>query len=116
MSRYGARNRAGGDPLTIECYAEFVPKAFGNSFYGVPVESARLLVNDDLVGRYKKTSPWSSFGTILGFNEATGISLLSADQQGVDIFSIDGRRLDKPQRGVNIIKTKQGAIRKMMWK
>jgi hypothetical protein len=115
---YGMRNRAGEEPLTIECYAESVPEAFGNSFDGAPIKSAILKVNDDLVKSYKTTSPWNSFGTIIGFNEAkeTGIGCVMADESGAMIFSIDGRRLDKPQKGMNIIWKSQGEMRKVMVK
>ena len=109
------RSRASAEPLTIECYAESVPLADSDSFDGTDTESAILKVNDGLVNNYKTISPWNRFGTILGFNDLSTISPVYANEEGTAIFSIDGRRLERLKKGMNIIRTNQGA-RKMMVK
>jgi len=102
------RTRADQEPLTIRSLASTVPSADADCFDGTDVESARLLVDDALVNEYKTTLPWSSFGTILGFHEATGISPVTSEQWKTAIFSIDGRIIDKPTKGISIIRTGQG--------
>lgn len=104
-----ARRRAASEPLVIECEAEYVPDADSDAFYGVDTQSAILKVNDELVNFYKTTSPWSSFSNIYGFSDTSSINDVFVNEEGAAIFSIDGRRLDTPQKGLNIIRTDKGA-------
>jgi hypothetical protein len=47
----------------------------------------------------------------------TGIDQLVSDSaDGAMIFTIDGKRIDKLQKGLNIIKTSDGEIRKKIVK
>lgn len=105
------RKRASGSPLVVECHAESLPDASLNSFEDTPIESAVLMVKDDLVYMYKAIAPWYRFGTIIGFDEATGISSVYNNGKA-DIFSIDGRKIDSPKKGINIIRT-DGRTRKV---
>ena len=116
IGKSNARNRAASEPLVIECEADYIPGAETDCFDGTPVESAILKVNDDLVSQYKSTSPWNRFGTIIGFNEAkeAGISSVIADEPGTMLFSTDGRRLNKPENGMNIIRTSTGTKKVMI--
>ena len=51
-----------------------------------------------------------------GLGETTSISGVTADPTTTAIYSIDGRRFDSPQRGINIIRTADGATRKVLLK
>ena len=115
IGKAAARTRADAEPLTIECYAESVPQADSDCFEGVDVASAVLRVNDELTGVYKTTSPWNQFGSILGFNEAASVGSIFADEEGAEIYSIDGKRIDKVKKGMNIIRTREG-VRKVVVK
>lgn len=110
-----ARNRASSDPLIIECHAASIPEAQNDSFEGIDMENAILKVNDDLVDAYKNLYPWSQFTNIVGFNAPTGINSVYSEKNGDSIFSIDGRKIDNPKKGMNIIRTSQGT-RKVMVK
>ena len=46
----------------------------------------------------------------------TGIAEIMADQNVVGIYSIDGKRLSRPQRGLNIIRMKDGTVKRVMVK
>ena len=105
---------AGEDGLKVSCTAEAVPTADSDVFENTYVTNATLVVNDDLVNSYKTTSPWSQFGNIVGFNEASGIGLILSDQQGAVIYSIDGLRLDSAKKGLNVIRTEQGEVKKIV--
>jgi hypothetical protein len=109
IGKAAAYTRADAESLTIECYAESVPQADYDCFDGVDVASAIVRVNDNLTKDYKTTSPWNQFGTILGFNETVAVIPIFADEEGAVIFSIDGRRIDKPQKGMNIIRSSKSA-------
>ena len=103
-----ARKRASSEPLVIECHAESVPDVQNDSFEGIDMENVILKVDDDLVVAYKNLYPWSQFTNIVGFNAPTGIHSIYSEKNGDSIFSIDGRMIDKPQKGMNIIRTSQG--------
>ena len=109
-----SRKRASSELLVIECHAESVPDAQYDSFEGIDMQNVIMKVNDDLVDSYKKVYPWNQFTNIVGFNESTGINSIYSEN-GSSIFSIDGRKIDKPQKGMNIIRTSQGT-RKVMVK
>ena len=53
--------------------------------------------------------------TIYG-SVATGIESISADNESVAIFSIEGKQLSKYQKGLNIVKYPNGQIRKVVVK
>ena len=104
----------GDDGLKISCYALSVPTTAADAFENTPIDYATLLVDDNFVSSYKSTAPWSGFGTIMGFNEATGIKSIRIDSQKAIIYDMGGNRIDQPQRGVNIIRTNDGRTRKVV--
>ena len=62
------------------------------------------------------TAPWNYFGKIIGFEEAAGINSISIDSANARIYDMQGNRLNKPQKGVNIIRMKDGKTKKVMVK
>ena len=75
------------------------------------------MVNDNIVNTYKTTEPWSKFGTIMGFNEASGVRPVWANEDGnAQIFSLDGKPLNELQKGVNIVRMSNGLVRKLVVK
>ncbi|SHK33298.1 Leucine rich repeat-containing protein [Xylanibacter ruminicola] len=105
----------GNNGLKISCYAESVPNTAADAFENTPISSATLLVNDNLVTAYKTTAPWSSFGTIMGFDEASGINGVLIENGGkAKIFSIDGKPLSRLQKGINIIRMDDGTTKKVV--
>ena len=110
-----ASRRTEGESLIVECYAESVPTAAADAFEGTPISSATLLVNDNIANAYKTTEPWSKFGTIMGFYEASGVKAVWADEDGnAQIFSLDGKPLNEPQKGINIVRMSNGQVRKVV--
>jgi len=58
------------DNLTdVYCYAENVPETGNNVFKETPISSATLHVPAGSIDKYKATSPWKDFGTIVGIPE-----------------------------------------------
>ena len=53
----------------VYCKAENVPTAWDNAFKETPISSATLHVPAGSVDKYKATSPWKDFGTIVGIPE-----------------------------------------------
>lgn len=114
-SRYAdARTRAEEEQLIVECHSESVPEAEEDCFDNTPIEAGLLLVNDNLFYSYDATSPWNQFGNIMGFDQYTGVVPAFTDDEGATLFSIDGHKLEKPQKGINIIKTQKGFYKVML--
>lgn len=102
------RTRTVGDGFRVECNAESVPEIEADAFEGTEIEKATLVVQDELVNSYKTAEVWKNFGSIIGFTEATGVDGIFVDNPSAVIYSIDGRRLDKAQKGMNVIWTEKG--------
>lgn len=110
-----ARTRA-EEALLVNCYAESVPYTSSDAFENSPIETGKLLVNDNLVKTYKSTSPWNQFGKIYGFNDPSGIKSVSIDSEDAWIFDMQGNRIDNVRKGVNIIRTREGKTKKIVVK
>lgn len=111
-----AQRRTGGG-LKVSCYAETLPETASDAFEYSSISNGTLLVDDNIVNDYKTTEPWSQFGTIMGFNEASGVKAVWANEDGnAQIFSLDGKPMNEPQKGVNIVRMNNGQVRKMVVK
>ena len=55
-------------------------------------------------------------GYALTLGDATGIDSVNAADNSVEIYSIDGVRLNNLQKGLNVVKTADGQVRKVMMK
>ena len=109
---------SGCNSLTdVYCLAEEVPETESSAFWQTSIESATLYVPAASLEAYKSTEPWSGFGTIVGLteDEIDGIGLTPAVSKGEeDWFTLDGKKLIKPQRGINIIRYSNGTTRKVL--
>ena len=110
-----ARTRSGVDGLHVYCNAEVVPATSADAFEGTDIANATLHVLDDLVETYKSVSPWNGFGTIIGLS-GTGIKTISIDTSDASIFDLQGNRLNNLQKGVNVVRTKDGKMKKIFVK
>ena len=66
-------------------------------------------------GDYPSTMPAEDI-TINGTYTATDIKAVLADKSDVKIFTVSGKPLNKPQKGVNILRYKDGRTQKIMIK
>lgn len=78
-----------------------------DTFYDFDASKGTLYVPADLVEEYSSTYPWSGWGTISAIVDPTAvkgiISESDSEGDGMEIYSIDGRRLQKMQKGINIV-------------
>lgn len=90
-----------------ECYV--------NSFLGI-AEDAVLHVDASLVDMYK--ADWNSIFSNIVPLEATGIENIHADdnKQPYRIYSVDGKQQNAMQKGINILRYKNGKTIKVMRK
>ena len=115
-SSSGARTRSELSSIVVNCYAEKVPQTATDAFENTQIETGSLFVDDNLKDSFKTTSPWSRFGKIIGFKESTGLNAVKSGSGDAMIFDIQGNRLDKVRKGVNIIRTRDGKTKKIVMK
>ena len=111
----------------IYCLAQNVPLSpYGSNselFKNSLIEYATLYVPASLIEQYIATDPWSGFGTITALtdDEIDGIkevehSPLNIEHSAEGLYDLSGRKLDKPTKGINIIRMSDGTIRKTLMK
>ena len=63
---------------------------------------------------YQEAPVWSHFDKIIEYSPATGVCSLSKNPAAPEAYySLDGRRLTHPQKGINIIRMSDGTTRKV---
>ena len=111
----------------VYCYALNVPQTSENAFdddnFDSPyIKNATLHVPAASLEAYKQTIPWSRFGKIVALTEddpkPTGVNSIKSDNQAIPsrIYSVDGKQLTTPQRGLNIIHMSDGTMKKLLIK
>ncbi len=101
---------------SVYCNAEKVPTTEYNPFYGVPVSSATLHVPAESLEVYKTSEPWSKFGNIIALtDEEMDVKPIDNDESSInDVYDLSGRQQTKLKKGINIVRTSNGTIRKFM--
>jgi hypothetical protein len=108
----------------IYCYAETPPyvdspASRGSTAFRGAYEQATLHVPEASIEAYENTSPWSQFGKIVALTDndpqPTSLKTLKTDEtvSPVATYSIDGRSISQPQRGLNIILMSDGTTKKI---
>lgn len=109
----------------IYCYAEQVPNAkgqYGNTvFNGVDLSQVTLHVPATSLEAYSNEEPWKNFGNIVALTDddpnPSGITNVNLNvTTNLQYYSLDGKRIATPQRGINIVKMKDGTTRKVVVK
>lgn len=87
------------------CNPEVMIECNEDTFYDFDTSKGTLFVPKALVEEYRNTEPWSGWGKISAIVDPAGIELPSSDKpEEMMIYSIDGRRLQKMQKGINIVR------------
>lgn len=97
------------------CYAKDIPTTKSTTFISCTLNNVTLHVPYESVDSYKNTSPWKNFKFILGL-ATSGINDVAIDNENVQIYSIDGKRLNSHQKGLNIVHTSDGSTKKIVVK
>lgn len=111
----GTNTRGDDNSLHLYCEADVVPATSTEAFVGTDIANATLHVPDNMVETYKVVAPWNGFGTIVGLSD-TGIRTIGIESSDAQVFDLQGNRLSKPRRGMNIIRTKDGKTTKVLVK
>ena len=77
--------------------------------------AATLYVPAASLAAYKAADVWKDFFAVTGITETGMASADASDGNAIaDIYDLSGRKTDKPAKGMNLIRMKNGAIRKVL--
>lgn len=66
---------------------------------------------------YSTTEPWSDFGQIVAIGEGDGIEgLASAAFTNQTVYDLGGRRTAEVQKGINLLRSADGRVNKVLRK
>jgi len=107
----------------VYCYTELVPETKGNEegpFYDSN-ENATLHVPASSVEAYSSALGWKDFENIVALTDSdpkpTGITSVNNNMvKSERYYSLDGKPLAAPQRGINIVKMSDGTTKKVVVK
>ena len=104
--------------IDIYCYAEEIPSTSIGTFNNIDLSEVTLHVRESDIPLYKAIDPWNKFGSIVALTEEeTGIETTSISNNEVQsYYSLDGKHLDAPQKGINIVKLANGQTKKVVIK
>ena len=107
----------------IYCYAEQLPEIGDFVFFPYSGANSTLHVPATSIETYKTAEQWKDFGTIVALTDddpkpTTDIIVSRAQQQPtiIERYTIDGKHISQPQRGLNIIKMNDGTTKKIIIK
>ena len=108
----------------IYCYAEQVPEINGHPFeegYYSVYSNATIHVPASSIDAYKNAEIWKNFENIVALTDddpkPTGIKSVKSNEITEKFYySIDGKQITIPQRGLNIIHMKDGTTKKVVVK
>ena len=73
-------------------------------------------VPESSIDIYKSVAPWNKFFAIVPI-EGTDIKTNSIDvQKFTDVYSLDGRKLEQPRKGFNIIRSADKTVKSVISK
>ena len=91
-------------------------------FEGIDIKNATLHVPGNSIDTYNSSYPWKNFGTIVPLNNddpnPTGI-LSTTLQQNTKLlyyFTIEGKHIEKPNKGIYVVRMSDGSIKKVIIK
>ena len=99
------------NPFPIEGVGSSNKSFSNNTFY-----NATLIVPKGTLDKYKAIEGWKDFVYIEELSNATEIQSIDFEKEIYDRYSLNGNRLLSPSKGINIIKLKDGTIKKVLIK
>ena len=85
-------------------------------FNGIDKDVCVLCVPENSVELYKVATGWRDFKNIVSISYYVGIEGIALDGQDVRIYDLQGNRLSRLQKGVNIIRLKNGMSKTILLK
>lgn len=97
----------------VYSYAEETPIITSTSFGGIEVSKVLLMVPDNALEKYKNHSIWKQFW----IESPTDVSNLNVNHStNKNSYNLFGQVVNKPQKGINIIRYSDGTSKKVLIK
>ena len=99
-----------------------IANSLGNTFNNIDTYNVTLYVPIGSKEAYQNNDDWGKFKNIVEFDPNTldpstlGIKSIKNNEEEMKYYSLDGRILSSPSKGLNIIKMKNGTIKKVLIK
>ena len=105
-------------PMKVYCYAEEVPETAEDAFGTITPIDGTLRVPANRMIYYEMKTPWRKFDTIRRLtDEELGIDGKEyQDETAVSYYRPDGKQLQSPQRGLNIVRHADGTAKTVVVK
>lgn len=100
----------------IYCYATPVPETDASAFNMVTTFFVTLHVPSASLDAYKEAFPWNAFNSIVALYEENAIEDVKVADGNYQIYTIDGRPASTLQKGVNVLRMKDGTVKKVFVK
>ena len=78
--------------------------------------NAILYVPTGTLDKYRAADGWKEFNNIVEYNPSRINKVKQDDKEKCSVYDLHGRRLDQPQKGINIIRQNDGSIKKVLVK
>ena len=85
-------------------------------FAGLDKENCVLCVPENSVELYKAAAGWRDFKIIVSISYYVGVEDVNLEDQDVHIYDLQGNRLNKMHKGINIIRLKNGTSKTVLLK
>lgn len=84
--------------------------------YLISAGNVYLYVPKGTVDNYKRTAVWQKFNKKIREYVPSGINntIINCDVKEISRYSVNGLRLDKPGKGLNIVKYRDGSVKKVV--
>ncbi len=99
----------------VTCYCKNVPTTTLDIFEGSLIEYATLYVPSGSEEAYRSDKFWGKFKETLSI-PGTNINNVLSTNQETFIYNLDGKRMERVQKGINIIKSSNGDTKKIFIK
>ena len=100
----------------VFCHAETPPTCEEKVFYNSYIDYTKLHVPSSSIIIYKETEPWKSFGDVVAMTD-TGIDgTKKTTEQVISHYTLEGRLISAPIKGINIIRMSNGKTKKIFVK
>lgn len=97
------------------CKAQTPPKCDYNALYDIDKWNCTLSIPEGATSAYQQTDQWKDFFFI--DNDMTKVATLNnGTTHPTQTYDMQGKKLNSPQPGLNIIKTSDGKTKKVMVK
>lgn len=101
------------------CLAESVPTTSWDVFTKVELADVTLHVPTTSLEAYSTEYPWSDFGQIVAIGEGDGIEQLISEEgnpafANPTVYDLNGCRTAKMQKGINLLRSADGRVRKVI--